>query len=182
MRVLANGCGSGLRRRRRSRCSRAGLPTLLAALLLAGPRVAVATTPSAAVFDFELDATGPQSSVDDAGKLQHLGEQLRDQMTQQGYSTVSTAPVDAEAKASHFRTCDGCDVPLAAKLGANVAVNGWVQKVSNLILNVNVVVREVPSGKVLHAGSVDIRGNTETSWSRGLTYLMQRLYPPKPTS
>ena len=77
-----------------------------------------------------------------------------------------------------MRTCDGCDVELARKTAAKISVTGWVQKVSNLILNINVVAREVGTGKVIEAGSVDIRGNTDESWSRGLSYLLrQRLHP-----
>jgi hypothetical protein len=36
----------------------------------------------------------------------------------------------------------------------------------------------VPTGRVIDAGSVDIRGNTNESWSRGLSYLFRnRLHP-----
>jgi hypothetical protein len=36
----------------------------------------------------------------------------------------------------------------------------------------------VPGGQVIEAGSVDIRGNTDESWSRGLSYLLRdRLHP-----
>ncbi|HQT26410.1 MAG TPA: DUF2380 domain-containing protein, partial [Burkholderiales bacterium] len=59
-----------------------------------------------------------------------------------------------------------------------ISVVGWVQKVSNLILNINVAARSVTTGKVIEEGSVDIRGNTDESWSRGLSYLMRnRLHP-----
>ena len=47
-----------------------------------------------------------------------------------------------------------------------------MQKVSNLILNVNLVIEDAATGRVLHAESVDIRGNTDESWSRGLRYLL----------
>ncbi len=154
---------------------------LLAASWLAAPPAAQAATP-AAVFDLELDRTGPQAEADDATRLQRLDVELRALLAEQGYAAVDLAPIAAEARRSTLRTCDGCDVPLAARLGARISVTGWVQKVSDLILNVNLVVRDVPSGKVLHAGSVDIRGNTDTSWSRGLRYLMQRLYPSQPAS
>lgn len=162
-------------------CRNQAAAAALVALLLAAAPARAAALP-AAIFDLELDNTGPQDDAGDFSKLHHLDGELRDLLAQQGYAAVDTAPIAAEAKTNNFRTCDGCDVPLAAKLGARIAVNGWVQKVSNLILNVNIVVREVPSGRILQAGSVDIRGNTEESWSRGMRYLMQRLYPGQPTS
>ena len=63
-------------------------------------------------------------------------------------------------------------------MGADLAAVGWVQKVSNLILNVNMQIREVGSGRLVRAGSVDIRGNTDEAWRRGIVYLFERrLYP-----
>jgi hypothetical protein len=38
--------------------------------------------------------------------------------------------------------------------------------VSNLILNMNVYMADVRSGRVLLTKSVDLRGNTDDSWSR----------------
>jgi hypothetical protein len=50
-----------------------------------------------------------------------------------------------------------------------------VQKVSNLILNINVAIRDVATGHVIQAQSVDIRGNTDETWSRGLSFLVSEL-------
>jgi hypothetical protein len=44
---------------------------------------------------------------------------------------------------------------------------GTVQKVSNLILNINVYMEDVQTG------SVDIRGNTDESWRHGLDYMLR---------
>ena len=49
---------------------------------------------------------------------------------------------------------------------------------SNLILNINLQVREVATGRLIQAGTVDIRGNTDESWRRGLRYLLdRRIFP-----
>ena len=78
-----------------------------------------------------------------------------------------------------LRGCNGCEVALGRRLGADFVVIGWVQKVSNLILNLNLQVRSVASGAVVSAGSVDIRGNTDESWRRGGLYLLEhRILPP----
>ncbi|MBM3393881.1 MAG: DUF2380 domain-containing protein, partial [Betaproteobacteria bacterium] len=55
--------------------------------------------------------------------------------------------------------------------GADYVLVGWVQKVSNLILNVNAGVREVQNGREILARSVDMRGNTDPSWQRAVTRL-----------
>jgi len=58
-------------------------------------------------------------------------------------------------------------------LGADFAVSGWVQKVSNLILNMNIIVRDAKSARVILLKSVDIRGNTDESWSRAIDWLVR---------
>jgi uncharacterized protein YeeX (DUF496 family) len=68
---------------------------------------------------------------------------------------------------------------MAKRLGAELAITGTVQKVSNLILNMNIYVRDVSSGATVTAMSADMRGNTEESWSRALDYLIRnRLLAP----
>ena len=49
----------------------------------------------------------------------------------------------------------------------------WVQKVSNLILNINLEIKDVATGATRLTKSVDIRGNTDTSWRRGISYLVR---------
>jgi len=81
------------------------------------------------------------------------------------------------ANVASIRGCNGCELEMARKAGAQLAAYGWVQKVSNLILNVNLVIEDVSTGQKLRADSVDIRGNTDESWQRGLKYLIdERLF------
>ena len=56
---------------------------------------------------------------------------------------------------------------------ARTGPRGVVQKVSNLILNINVYMEDAQSGTMKFARSVDIRGNTDESWRRGLDYLLR---------
>ena len=51
----------------------------------------------------------------------------------------------------------------------------WVQKVSNLILNINVEVRNVATGGTVYAKSVDMRGNTDEAWLRGARRLVDNI-------
>ena len=82
----------------------------------------------------------------------------------------------AVAAAGYLHGCSGCDVKIAGELGAALSVTGTVQKVSNLILNINLYEREVATGKLLRAMSVDIRGNNDKSWSRGVSYLVRNRF------
>jgi Protein of unknown function (DUF2380) len=71
--------------------------------------------------------------------------------------------------------CSGCDIAGAKALGAERIARCWVQKVSNLILNINMEVRSAATGKTLYVKSVDIRGNTDESWLRGVRRLVDNL-------
>jgi hypothetical protein len=146
------------------------------------PAAGLAAPERAAIFGFEFDDTSPEPPrPDEIARLHMLDTELRDLLSQSGqYTPVDIAPVATEAKARELWTCNGCETALARQVGAQVSVIGWVQKVSNLILNINLVVRDAVSGRMLHAGSVDIRGNTDESWSRGLRYLVQNRILPQP--
>ena len=85
---------------------------------------------------------------------------------------VDIAPVAKAAEAQNLQSCGGCDRRLAQAVGAELSLTGTVQKVSNLILNINMVVHEVASGKVVAAGSADIRSNTDASWFKGVDWLL----------
>ena len=47
-----------------------------------------------------------------------------------------------------------------------------MQKTSELILAMNLFLRDVEAKTNLRHGAVDIRGNTDESWSRGYRYLL----------
>jgi hypothetical protein len=155
----------------------------LACALSAAP-MAQAAAERAAIFGFEFVDTSLEGSVngpraDEQARLRLLDAQLRDALVASGrYEAVDIAPVRAQAQSRDLQSCDGCDVDLARQIGAQVAVRGWVQKVSNLILNINVEVRNVSDGRVLRAGSVDIRGNTDDTWTRGLAHLVKHRILP----
>lgn len=139
---------------------------------------------TAAVFAFEFLDTGVASpdgqvSAAERQRLDRLTQQLRQDLAATGkFRIVSTDSVAQEAKKINLFACEGCELQLARTLGSDVVVTGFVHKVSNLILGIRVQVKDTQSGKLLAGGSVDIRGNTDESWSRGLKYLMRnRLIP-----
>ena len=137
-----------------------------------------------AIFAFGFDNTSLEGQMDlprpdEQARLSALDKALRDALVQSDCcAPVDPALVARQAQGIDTQSCNGCEVQLARKVGARISVIGWVQKVSNLILNINIVARSVTTGNVIGAGSVDIRGNTDESWSRGLSYLVRnRLHP-----
>ena len=132
-----------------------------------------------AVFDFELIDNSLDGSIygtADAEKqrLQRLGEQLRKALADSGrYEVADIGPVAEAARGSNLQACGGCDGDFAQKIGASFAITGTVQKVSNLILNISLYVRDVHSGDVIRSMSADMRGNTDESWARALSWLVK---------
>ena len=137
---------------------------------------AMAAVPTVAVFDFELVNTSPAASTpEELARLHQLDHQLQSALgTPDRYNVMTmTAPPESPS----IRSCNGCELDQARKAGADLAAYGWVQKVSNLILNINLVIEDAKTGQIIKADSVDIRGNTDDSWARGLRYLIdERLF------
>src|SRR5215831_1447182 len=150
---------------------RSHLATLWALLFVScGPTVAQ----SVAVFDFELIDTSLEGAIrgarpDEQERLARLSDQLRQLLGAAGrFALVGITPIAREAQASNLQACGGCDIRLAQRIGAELAITGTVQKVSNLILNMNIYVRDASSGATIAAMSAAIptrRGHAHsTGW------------------
>ena len=154
--------------------------SLLCALLLAAPAAAQDWRGAKAAFlgvtfldtSQEGETAGPRA--DETRRVARVEAQLADALRAQGLTLVPLDPVaDELARYANPADCSGCDARLAAKLGARYAVTSEVQKVSNLILAMNVVIRDAASGAPVRAQAVEIRGNTDDSWTRGMRYLLE---------
>jgi hypothetical protein len=100
-----------------------------------------------------------------------------------GRYTFVSIPADAAAKISagpEVGACGGCEFGYGKALGADTAAWIVVQKVSDLILNINVYMADVAARKLAFVHSVDIRGDTDESWTRGITYLVKNYLLPAP--
>jgi hypothetical protein len=146
-------------------------------VMLAAP--ARADSPKVAVFDFELLDTSLQGEMegvrkDEQARLFRITQQLRRALADSGkFQVLDIALVADAAHDSNLQACGGCDVKLAQKLGADIAVTGLVQKVSNLIINMNIYLHDVHTGKPIAAMSADMRGNTDESWTRTMEWLIR---------
>ena len=155
------------------------------ALTLAIATPVRADPPKLAVFDFELMDTSLQGELDgpradERDRLMRVSDQVRKELAESGkFQLLEISKVNAAAHGSNLQACGGCDVQYAQQLGADLAMTGVVQKVSNLILNINIYLRDVHTGALVTSMSVDLRGNTDESWSRATSYLLRnRLLAP----
>ncbi len=161
------------------------IPGFLIALMLLVSSPVHADLPKVAVFEFELLDTSLQGEVDgpradEQRRLKEVTEQLRKALAEAGkFVVVDIAPVNAAAHASNLQACGGCDVQYARQLGADLAITGLVQKVSALILNMNIYLRDAHTGQLMTSMSADFRSNTDESWARTMSYLLRnRLLAP----
>ncbi|MGH8221961.1 MAG: DUF3280 domain-containing protein [Woeseiaceae bacterium] len=140
---------------------------------------------SLALMDFELIdemralITEPARREDER-RLALISAELADALRRRGmYRLLQLAPVAPmieRLKASYaLRACNGCEIDIGRALGAERIALCWVQKVSTLILNINMEVRDVATGASVYAKSVDIRGNTDESWLRGVRRLVDNI-------
>jgi Protein of unknown function (DUF2380) len=145
-------------------------------LVLHTMSAAAQAPPGIAVFDMKLLNTSPAPSTPaEIGRTRRTTVALRDALTASGrHRVVDVAPVRAALEAGpELRDCNGCELDYARELGTDYVAVVWVQKVSNLILNINVAIEDVATGRTIARDSVDIRGNTDESWQRGLEYLLE---------
>ncbi len=133
--------------------------------------------PNVAFFGFRLINTSIEpTSADDEQRIRMLDDLLQQQLASSGQFhivPVAEALQQEIANGPGIANCNGCQREYAQKAGADWAAWGTVQKVSNLILNINLYMEDEHTGQLQFAKSVDIRGNTDESWRRGLVYLLQ---------
>jgi hypothetical protein len=148
---------------------------VLSALLLAVGPAAAAEKLKVAFFGFEMFNTSPlPTSPEEKARIARIEEVLREMMTASGryeFVAIPEALRKKIAESAKITGCNGCQLDWAMEAGADIAAFGLVQKVSNLILNENLYMDRT-DGSAFFSRSVDIRGNTDESWERGMRYLI----------
>jgi hypothetical protein len=136
-----------------------------------------ATPREVAFFGFQLINTSLEpTSPAETRRIEMLDELLRERLDNSGRFKLVPIPPDVRQKISagpEISACNGCERGYATAIGAAWAAWGTVQKVSNLILNINLYMEDATSGKLEFVKSVDIRGNTDESWRHGLDYMLR---------
>lgn len=114
---------------------------------------------------------------DETDRLALLEEEVRKQFTDHGLTLLDLAPIAEKLQSTtNPANCYGCEIRMARELGADYVLVGVVQKVSNLILAMNLVMRDVATEKVVASRVVEIRSNTDESWLRGIRYILKTAF------
>ena len=107
-------------------------------------------------------------------RIEMLEQMVREKFAENGYELLDLEPVQEQLDMIvNPAKCYGCDTRMATKLGADYSLVGEVQKVSNLILSMNLQMREAATGTMVKGRVVDIRNNTDESWQRGMRYILK---------
>ena len=136
---------------------------------------------SIAVLEFELvdEQNNPLTKAAQEVRLRNAALQLQRELTlKKLYRVVDPAPSQAlqrtlRAQQEYLHRCDDCAEQIGKLMGVDLVMATWVQKVSELILNLNVQIYDVKAQKVVFSKSVDMRGNDDVSWGRAVPYLVR---------
>ncbi len=147
----------------------------------AAPKAIPQATPARALLMLDFELIDSASDTPFPGKQERLAmisQRLREAFVREAlYAPVDRAPVEPLIAAARAREnlldCHGCERDIARAAGAERVLLGWVQRVSELILNINIEVRRVDNGEVVLAKSVDLRGNNDQSWQRGIDFMVR---------
>lgn len=111
---------------------------------------------------------------DETARIEMAEDFIADDLTKRGF-TLLEPPADKVAAIKNPVHSNRRDTKIAAEMGARYAISGEVQKVSNLIIALNLHVRDAATGETVRAGAVDIRGNNDDSFKRGYSYLLRNI-------
>ena len=136
---------------------------------------------SLAVLDFELvdDQNNPLTKAAQEVRLRDATAQIQRELTERRlYRVVDALPsLDLQRQLrnqqEYLYRCDDCAEQVGRLLGVDLVMATWVQKVSELILNLNVEIHDIKAQKLLLSKSVDMRGNDDVSWTRAVRYLVR---------
>ena len=153
----------------------------LSALLLATTATAATKT---AVFPFDIRDVSqegelvPVQNKEDQRRMVLVADELKALMQTTGtYEIIDLGPVAEDIeKFSPFNRCDGCEAEIAKKAGAALAVTGFVDKLSDALISLQLFARDAETGKLTKSMSAEIRGNTDELWLHGIRWLWRNRF------
>jgi hypothetical protein len=82
---------------------------------------------------------------------------------------------------TYLRSCNGCEFTLGEHAGADLVMTGQINKISTLLMNMRVWIKDVRSRETVFFQSFDFRGDNDNAWMRAARYFGQRVVenPPR---
>jgi len=138
--------------------------------------------PSLIVLPFELEDTsgeiGPADRHD--AMLTRLTTLVREEIASaQLYRVVPQGATDQAVAAvnsgTFLRNCNGCELDIAKRAGADDVLIGWIYKVSTLVLTLHIDIKDAATGKTIYARVFDFRGDNERAYAHAAQTLVRSL-------
>ena len=163
---------------------RFGLLALLCISAVAAAATPVMAAPKVAILPFdirdaEIDGDPFARPKDtDIARMRLIADELKKLMeTTKTYEVVDLSAYAADIdKASPFNKCDGCEVEIAKKAGAEFAITGFIDKLSDALISMQLFMRDTATGEMKKTMSAEIRGNTDELWLHGIRYLWKNRF------
>jgi Protein of unknown function (DUF2380) len=142
-----------------------------------------AVPPKLVVLDVELtgDLGGAEFAAEHQARLNLASDKLRERLSHTGlYQLVDRASAQSDmdelkSQYLYLHDCNGCDLDLGRKLGADQVFVAWVNRVSALILSLTYEIHDVATGQIIARKSFDFRGDNDTSWTHAIDYMVRDL-------
>jgi hypothetical protein len=158
---------------------------LAVAIIVASPAVALAEAPHTTAFlgvHFQNDNEMYEPTSDaERARIETVEEIFTSKLAESGKYRMSVLPPGMKARVAAGQApgeCGGCEVDYGKEMSAEWVAWINVQKVSNLILNMNVYIADVRTNKMVFVRSVDIRNNSDEGWERAINYLLKNYLLP----
>ena len=132
-----------------------------------------------AVFDFELDDKSAGGGIigKDAVDIENLKlstEEARRMLSASGrYGIVDASSVAGDVmSAGGIQHCNGCEGPLAKKLGADQSMVGVFTRVNRTEYTLQILVRDAQTGAVVSNAFTGLMMGANYAWPRGVKRLV----------
>jgi Protein of unknown function (DUF2380) len=134
-------------------------------------------------MDVELagDLGGPAFEAEHEARLKMASTRLRQALARTGtYQLVDIAPArdlidQLKSQYVYLHECNGCDLDVGRRLGADQVLVAWVYRVSGLILTLTYEIHDVATGQITARKSFDFRGDNDVAWTRAIDYSVRDL-------
>ncbi|TAN48360.1 MAG: DUF2380 domain-containing protein [Methylococcaceae bacterium] len=81
--------------------------------------------------------------------------------------------IDASGATPPFHACNGCELDVARSAHARYVLVGWVSRVSNLVLSLNLEIKDTADGRTVLRKGLDFRGDNDKGWLKAIDYFVK---------
>ena len=139
--------------------------------------------PRLAVLEIELtgDLGGPKFEAEHRARLQKESALLREELARTGlYQVLENDPARGlidklTSQQRYLHDCNGCDLDVGKKLGADEVMVVWIDRVSALILSLTYEIHDVKTQRIVDRKSYDLRGDNDAAWAHAIQFMVRDL-------